>query len=270
MSDKEWLFGLPVPNDTSAVAETSAIVSSSELPPAPEWSSSIVNALNVEVSENARSELKKLAAAFTTIPLATRIVDYVQSSILLATIARSAESLKKFARCTGILASIMAAELVDKDPRDLPDKDLQGFYKRMVERAKSIPNGGDTVRDLTSALRQFHSYMRNCHGKSRLRDQGILVPPVLVDRVDVDLLSRDEYLEIRRRIRLRWPEIHVPRPATRSHALGRDHDRRFRACRLQRANSQTNVGARETYLNVLQRGSCTSPKGNLGTETRII
>jgi len=205
ISDKEWLFGLPVPSDTSAVAETSTIVSSSELPPAQEWSSSIVNALNVEVSANARGELKTLAAAFTAIPLAKRIVDYAQSLILLATIARSTESLKKLARCTGVLASIMAAELRDKDPADLPTEDLEGLYRRMVERAKSIPNGGDTVRDLTSALRRFHSYMRNCHGKSRLRDKGILVPPVLVDRVDVDLLSRDEYLEIRRRIRLRWP-----------------------------------------------------------------
>ena len=99
----------------------------------------------------------------------------------------------------------MAAELVDKDLRDLPDKDLEGLYKRMVERAKSIPDGGDTVRDLTGALRQFHSYMRNCQKKRRLSDKGILAPPVLLDRVDVDLLSRDEYLEIRRRIRLRWP-----------------------------------------------------------------
>jgi hypothetical protein len=82
----------------------------------------------------------------------------------------------------------MAAELLEKDPTDLPDKALEALYKQMVERAKSISDRGDTVRDLTGALRQFHSYMRNCHGKSRLGDKEILAPPVLLDRVDVDLL----------------------------------------------------------------------------------
>ncbi|MFZ1084050.1 MAG: tyrosine-type recombinase/integrase, partial [Terracidiphilus sp.] len=51
----------------------------------------------------------------------------------------------------------------------------------------------------------FHSYMRNCHGKRRLIDKGIFVPSVLLDRVDVDVISRDEYQEIRRRIKFRWP-----------------------------------------------------------------
>jgi len=205
ISDKEWLFGLPAPSDASAVDETSTIAKSSELPPPPEWCSSIISALNVDVSANAIDGLKRLPAAVTTILLAKRIVDYAQSLILLAPIAKSTESLKKFARCTAVLASIMGAESPDKDPADLPDKDLEDLYKQMVERAKSIPDGGETVRDLTGALRQFHSYMRNCHGKSRLRDKAILAPPVLLDRVDVDLLSHDEYLEIRRRIRLRWP-----------------------------------------------------------------
>jgi integrase len=206
ISDKEWLFGLPTPSNATAAAGTGTVANASELPPAPEWSSPIANALNVEDQANAVEGLRKLAVSGNTIiPLAKRMIDYARSEILLSPVARSTDSLRKFARGTAVLASFMAAELLEKDPRDLPDKDLQGLYKRMVERAISIPDGGDTVRDLTGALRQFHSYMRNCQEKSRLSDKGILAPPVLLDRVDVDLLSRDEYLEIRRRIRLRWP-----------------------------------------------------------------
>jgi integrase len=176
------------------------------MPPAPEWSSPIVNALNVEESANAMEDLKRLAVSGDTIiPLAKRMVDYAQSVILLAPVARSTDSRRKFARGVAVLALFMAAELVDKDPTDLPDKDLEALYKRMVQKAKSFPDGGDAVRDLIDALRQFHPYMRNCHEKSRLSDKGILAPPVLLDRVDVDLLSHDEYLEIRRRIKLRWP-----------------------------------------------------------------
>jgi hypothetical protein len=206
ISDKEWLFGLPIPDNASATSATGTNANASEMPPAPEWSNPIVNALSVEESANAIEELKRLAVSGdTVIPLAKRLVDYAQSLIRLAPVAGSLDSRRKFARGTAVIASFMAAELVDKDLRDLPDKDLEGLYKRMVERAKSIPDGGDTVRDLTGALRQFHSYMRNCQKKRRLSDKGILAPPVLLDRVDVDLLSRDEYLEIRRRIRLRWP-----------------------------------------------------------------
>jgi hypothetical protein len=206
ISDKEWLFGLPTPDNATATSATGKIINASELPPAPEWSNPIVNALSVEESSKAIEELKRLAVSGdTVIPLAKRLVDCAQSLILLAPVARSSDSRRKFACGIAVLASFMAAELVDKDPRDLPDKDLEGLYQRMVERAKSIPGGEDTVRDLTGALRQFHSFMRNCHGKRRLSSKGILVPPMLLDRVDVDLLSRDEYLEIRRRIRLRWP-----------------------------------------------------------------
>lgn len=205
ISDKEWLFGLPAPAGSSATAETSVIENSSVMPPSTEWSSSIASALNVEDSASARDGLRKLAVGLPTIPLAKRMVDYAQSEILLAPVARSAETLKKFARGTAVLASFLAADLVDKDPRDLPDKDIEALYKRMVQQAKSVPDGGDAVRNLIGALRHFHSYMRNCHGKSRLSDKGILAPPVLLDRVDVDLLSREEYLEIRRRINLRWP-----------------------------------------------------------------
>lgn len=206
ISDKEWLFGLPTPNNATAAAGAGTNANASELPPAPEWNSPIVDALNVEESANAIAELKRLAVSGDTIiPLAKRMLDYAQSVILLAPVARSADGRRKFARGITVLASFMAAELVDKDPRDLPDKDLEGLYQRMIGRAKSIPSGEDTLRDLTGALRQFHRYMRNRHGKSRLSDKGILAPPVLLDRVDVDLLSREEYLEIRRRIRLRWP-----------------------------------------------------------------
>jgi hypothetical protein len=206
ISDKEWLFGLPTPSNATAAAGAGAPANSSELPPAPEWSSPIVDALIVEESANAIAGLKRLTvSADTRIPLAERMVDYAQSMILLEPVAKSTDTRRKFARGIAALATFMAVELVNNDPRDLPDKDLQALYKRMVQRAKSIPDGGDAVRNLTGALRQFHSYMRNCHEKRRLNDKGILAPPVLLDRVDVDFLSHDEYLEIRRHISLRWP-----------------------------------------------------------------
>jgi site-specific recombinase XerD len=206
ISDKEWLFGLPIPSDGTAATGADLSADASELPPAPVWSSPIIEALNVENSANAVEQLKGLVVSGDkTIPLAMRMIDYARCEILLPPIAKSADRLRKFARRTAVLASFFAAELVDKDPRDLPDKDLETLYKRLVEWAKSIPDGGDSVRDLIGALRHFHTYMRNCHKKSRLSDKGILAPPVLLDRVDVDLLSREEYLEIRRRISLRWP-----------------------------------------------------------------
>jgi hypothetical protein len=206
ISDKEWLFGLPISSNAAAAAGAGTIANASELAPMPGWSSSIIDALSVEDQTNAVDGLRKLVVPSNAIvPLARRMIDYARSEILLEPIGRSADSLGKFARGTGVLASFMAAELGEKDPADQPDEALEAMYKRMVERAKSIPDGGDAVRDLTGALRQFHGYMRNCHGKSRLSDKGILAPPVLLDRVDVDLLSQDEYLEVRRRIKLRWP-----------------------------------------------------------------
>lgn len=206
ISDKEWLFGLPIPSNETVAAEARTSADASGLPSAPVWSSPIIDALNVENSANAVEQLKGLVVSGDkAIPLAMRMIDYARSEILLPPIAKSADSLRKFARRTAVLASFFAAELVDKDPRDLPDKDLETLYKRLVEWAKSIPDGGDSVRDLIGALRQFHSYMRNCHKKSRLSDRGILAPLVLLDRVDVDLISHDEYLKIRRRINLRWP-----------------------------------------------------------------
>jgi hypothetical protein len=206
ISDKEWLFGLPVPRNSAVVVAAGTTSNVMESPATPEWSCPIVDALDVEDPANAIRRLRKLAVSGDPIiPLAQRVIDYARSEILLAPIARSEDSLRKFARGTDVLASFMAAELVDNDPRDLPDDALEGLYRRMIGRVKSIPNGDDTVRDLTGALRQFHSYMRNCHKKRRLNDKGILAPPVLLDRVDVDLLSQSEYLEVLRRINLRWP-----------------------------------------------------------------
>jgi hypothetical protein len=206
ISDKEWLFGLPVPSNATAVVDAGTTSNALEFPATPEWSCPIVDALDVEAPAHATRRLKKLAVSGDPIiPLADRMIDYARSEILLAPIVRSEDSLRKFARGTDVLASFMAAELVDNDPRDLPDDALEGLYRRMMGRAKSIPNGVDTVRDLTGALRQFHSYMRNCHKKRRLNDRGLLVPPVPLDRVDVDLLSQSEYLEVLRRINLRWP-----------------------------------------------------------------
>jgi hypothetical protein len=205
ISDKEWLFGLPASEGASAKAEPGAIINSSELPPASEWSSSILSALDVEDSAIAIDRLKRLPSAVTTNPLAKRIVIYAQSVVVLATVAKSAKTLKNFADGTSVLARFLTAELPDRDPADLQDKELEDLYQRMVERVKSIPGGEDMVRDLNRALTRFHSYMRNCHGKRRLRNKGLLAPAVILDRVDVDLLSRNEYFDARRRIRLRWP-----------------------------------------------------------------
>lgn len=205
ISDKEWLFGLPARCEEIAVVDSGTICDSSEILPVPGWGDAIGNALDIEDPAQAVVRLKGLSTSIFAIPLAKRIVDYAQRVILVPTIVKSSETLKKFARGAIALASFMSAEWVDKDPADLPDEKLEASYRRMVKRAKSTPNGGDTVRDLIGALTRFHSYLRNCQGKRRLIDKGILVPAVLLDRVDVDVLSRDEYLEIRRRITLRWP-----------------------------------------------------------------
>ena len=205
ISDKVWLFGLPAPSKENSATGTSKAENSSELPPTPEWSNSVASALAVKPSKKAPEELNKVAAAVVSIPLARRIVDYVRSVILLAPVAGSDDALRKLGAGAAVLARFLVAELVDQDPADLPDDELEGCYRRMVEKAKSIPNEVHAVTDLIGALTRFHSYMRNCHKKCRLSDKGILAPPVLLDRVDVDVLSCAEHQQLRRSIRLRWP-----------------------------------------------------------------
>jgi len=204
ISDKKWLFGLPAQGGETAVATTNTINDSSEVPPIPEWGNAISNALNIEDPAKAGVLLKELSTSITEMPLTNRIVDYAQRMILVPTIIRSQDTLKNFARTTVVLSSFMSDDLLQKDPADLPDEDLESSYRQMIKKAKSIPNGHDTVRDLISALTRFHSYLRNCHRKRRITGKEILVPAVLLDRVDVDILSRDEYLKIRRLIRFRW------------------------------------------------------------------
>lgn len=205
ISDKEWLFGLPAESGENVAGTAKASVESSQRPASSDWVDGIGRTLTQNNVEQAGEELKRLSNSINSRPLFKRVIDYAQRAILVPAIVRSEETLKRFARRTAILASFLYAEWEDKDPAKIPDEELEASYRRMVVKAKAIPGAENVVRDLISALGRFHSYMRNCHGKRRLSDKGLLVPIRLLDRVDVDLLTHDEYSEVRRRIRIRWP-----------------------------------------------------------------
>jgi hypothetical protein len=49
----------------------------------------------------------------------------------------------------------------------------------MIDRAKSNPNGTDTVRDLIGALTRFHSYIRKLDWAACIIDIALLRRPAL-------------------------------------------------------------------------------------------
>jgi len=114
ISDKEWLFGLPIRSHGNAVVDSGTISDSFETPPLPDWGNAICNALDVEDSAQAIERLKGLSTSIIAVPLAKRIVDYAQRVILVPAIVRGPETLKKFARGTVTLASFMSAEWAEK------------------------------------------------------------------------------------------------------------------------------------------------------------
>lgn len=208
ISNKEWLEGLPALAKEGAATGAEMTEGSPESLYGPWWLRLVLSFLKGGSVAETKVNIKKLDGLCAARPLAARLIDYAKSMIFLAPIAKSPEAFKQFLRGFSVLAASLYTEFGgnDKvDPAERDDRELAKLYKRMIATAKANPVGDDLVSDLIGGLKRFHTYLRNCHGKQRLRGKGILAPPALLNRVDVDIISRAEYLEIRRRIRLHWP-----------------------------------------------------------------
>src|ERR1039458_4366986 len=134
---------------------------------------------------------------------ASSISSVGRSSSLM--VSRSTGSFELFARRTVILASAMHRQWADADPAGLSDEDLEAGYKGLVGFVREKDSFGGTLRDLIYAIKFFLSYMRNCLGKHRLKEKGLLIPKSVLDRVDVDILSIREYRRLQHEINLKWP-----------------------------------------------------------------
>ena len=80
----------------------------------------------------------------------------------------------------------MLAQWSDKDPADLSEEQLEAGYLKMLEALKgNDPN----VREFLRARKEFHSYLRNCRRKGRIKNEGFLAPRRMLDQIDVDILG---------------------------------------------------------------------------------
>lgn len=206
ISDKTWLYSLPFPTAGQSIASTGEPVPG-VFPDTPPWSDLIESAILRQNLTTATAELDALARRADLPPLAMRLIDFTRRTIVLPMMSRSAARFELFARRTVILASAMRYQWAEADPAELNDKDLEAGYKGLVNFVREKDGVGETLRDLIHGLSYFHSYMRNCLGKRRLKDKGLLVPMSALDRIDVDILSIREYLRLQGEIKLKWPGV---------------------------------------------------------------
>lgn len=218
ISDKEWLYGLPFTTAGQSV-EATGEQAPGALPDAPFWAGLIESAILLRDLAAATAELDALARRDDLPPLAMRLLDYARRTIVLPMMSRSAASLELFARRTVTLAVAMNRQWAEADPAELNDKDLEAGYKGLVNFVRDIDPLGENLRDLMHGLRYFHSYMRNCHEKRRLKGKGLIVPMSVLDRIDVDILSIREYQRLQGEINLKWPGIEHQGRRVAAHAL---------------------------------------------------
>ncbi len=218
ISDKEWLYGLPFPAAGRSVADTGEQapgVHSEE----PLWAGLIESAILRRDLTAATAELDALAGRTDLPRLAMRLIDFVRRTIVLPMISRSASGFELFARRTVTLAAAMHRQWAEADPAVLNDKELEAGYKGLVNFVRGKDPVGGTLRDLMHGLRYFHSFMRNCHGKRRLKDKGLIVPMSVLDRIDVDILSIRDYQRLQGEINFKWPGIEHQGRREAAHAL---------------------------------------------------
>jgi len=218
ISDKAWLYGLPFPMAKQSIADTGE-QAPGVLVDAPLWAGLIESAILRRDLATAATELEALAGRADLPPLAMRLIDFARSTIVLPMFSRNTASFELFARRTVILASAMHRQWAEADPAQMNDKDLEAGYKGLVNFARDMDPLGDNLRDLMHSLRYFHSYMRNCHRKRRLKDKGLIVPMSVLDRIDVDILSIKEYRQLQGEINLKWPGIEHKGRRVAAHAL---------------------------------------------------
>jgi integrase len=205
ISDKAWLFGLPF-HPMSEHVSTEKGVMPGELGNVPSWARLIESAILKRAVGTASEALDDLSMRDDLTPLGNHVLDFARKSIVLPTIVRSEKSFEDFARRTIVLATMMHGQWAETDPADVSDEDLETGYRRLMKVALQNDPSGEILRDLVYALKEYHSYMRNCHHKSRLKDGKLLAPKTVLDRVDVDLITTREYRRLRENVKLKWPE----------------------------------------------------------------
>ncbi len=218
ISGKEWLFGLPL----RPAAEEASIpedVLSDVLEDVPPWGRLMEAAILKKDRTVSGAELDALAQFSELTPLAVRLVDFARKAIVVPAIVRGEMSYAVFARRVLILATLMHRQWPDIDPAQLRDDQLECGYRRLADGARDADPSGEALREVTHVLKQFHTYMRNCHGKDRLKDTKLLLPKSLLDRVDVDLITFSEYRRLRRDIDLKWPGNRNEARRQAAHAL---------------------------------------------------
>jgi hypothetical protein len=218
ISDKEWLYGLPFPAAAQSAADTGG-PAPGVLLDAPIWAGMIESAILRRDLAAATAELDTLARRDDLPPLAVRLIDHARRTIVLPMMSRTGARFELFARRTLILAAAMYHQWAEADPAKLNDKELEAGYQGLVNFIRGMDPFGETLRDLMHGLKYFHSYMRNCQGKRRLKDKGLIVPMSVLDRIDVGILSLREYQRLQGEINLKWPGIEHEARRVAAHAL---------------------------------------------------
>lgn len=203
ISGKEWLFGLPYQSGV-AWSEEKQDLSLELSGSVPSWIPQLESAVLKQSAAISFAELDALSRCSELTPLAHRMIDFTRKAIVVPAIVKSAKSHELFARRLSVMATLMHRQWPNTDPSELGDDELEAGYKALVKAARDADLSGDTLRDLMYGLRHFHTYMRNCHSKGRLKDKGLLVPNSMLDRADVNLVTLNEYQGIRREIDLKW------------------------------------------------------------------
>ena len=205
ISGCDWLFGLPLKSRQTISLERRDEGKPVKSDPVPDWATVVSEAILVGDFADAHKRLRSLVEGQSFPALALRIADYAARAVQLRSIVNGKKSAERFTERLHLLSCRLHLVWSDADPVQLSDSKIEKGYKTMLEGRGKSPSAERVRRELIVAARGFHSYLRNCHRKGPLKNPDLLAPRRLLDRVDVDLLSSDEYREVLHQIALRWP-----------------------------------------------------------------
>jgi integrase len=205
ISGCEWLFGLPFKSRQTISSEQRDPGKPANSDTVPDWATAVSDAILVGDIADAHNRIRAISERRDLPALALRIADYAARAVRLRPIVNGEKSAKRFAERLHLLSCRLHVAWSDADPVQLSDSKIENGYKTMLEGIGNSPSADRIRRELIVSAKGFHSYLRNCHGKGPLTNADLLAPRKLLDRVDVDLITIDEYREILHQIALRWP-----------------------------------------------------------------
>lgn len=200
--EQKWLAGLPIqPTGPSSPLQEPQMTSLSAA--SAHWINLGGDAI-LRCERNTTTEDLEAAWENSSLtPLARCMIDFARRAVFLPTIVSGERSYRNFARRWTLLAHQMLAQWGDKDPGDLSEEQLEAGYLKMLDTLKGSEPNESNVRDFLRARKEFHSYLRNCRRKGRIKNEGLLAPRRMLDQIDVDILSAREYRTLRDEIALR-------------------------------------------------------------------